>query len=56
MIIIKTEKGEDFWVEKYQENGDFLEFETLTKGGKVYKHQVRKSSVVTISDIGEKDA
>ena len=61
MFLIKLrEKNTDgtekkYWTEKYKESkdGDFLEFESKSKQGKIFKHLVNKSMVEEIVDVGE---
>jgi len=52
MIVIKTKKDETFWTDSYIEQDGFLKFETRTKSGKKFTHQVNKDSVDSINDVG----
>lgn len=53
MIIIETTSGQKLWTEKYSEENGFVKFTTTTMKGKEQQHQVNKTHIVSISDIGE---
>jgi len=53
MFVIKTISDEQFWTEKYVEENGFLKFDTKTKGGKVFNHELNKSQVSSINNVGE---
>jgi len=52
MIVINTGAGRKYWTEAYQEEGDFLVFQSQVRDGSIRQVKLNKSCVVEITDLG----
>lgn len=59
MKLIQYKDGTQDWADKTTteiiDGITWLKFETKTKAGKIFKHQVAMGSVAAITDVGEID-